>query len=663
MTGQETFLWNPYPADSSFAESYNYGPDDGSSLTGWTNNHTTVDVGVGNPAPSFFYTLDGYFHRDSTCSPTTGYTLQCDLMFPWTDAGRPVVQIIFGNTSAGIGPCLVLDARAAHGNSGFRGGTAWGSDGGPQSGSVYASFSTGIWYTIKIVVKPGGTTASWYINGVLQYANASLFYPATGSYIGFEFYTGGSEFYIDNITVGNVVDGGYTSFCPNWTPTDSYNLLPMAIVGVVSGGAGPATWDGTAYAPWTPNNVGSWGQASWSMTQCGILNVAVEDDYTFKVSSKDACVIGIAGATRVSGDLVFNGGSAGRARVMTKTASQGYPVVFAHNVDWGQNPLHASPHPPNPYSDLRTFVVRLTVGLHGIELDYGCHVDDRTVCLNWMMNGVQSPILPVSGAGVSAGGADPAQSPFGFLITDQKDGRAIIKDLQDGFFFDPAESDFKLKFVQRGVHPSVMMIPQDDLGLLADTRAVKKTVTQDQDAPRLVVCNYLDPSLDYQQGTQHKMRSSRVVTSLNETTLDLTALALSQTLARQIAEKTLYTTWMERQPYEMNLWKAAYALLDATDTVDFVVDDVVYQQRLKSLGLGQDFSTKLEGVSQLAAAYASAVVGVPFNPALTPVAYPWLMLESGDFVLLEDGTSKILMENTVGYDTAVITSGFLVNGV
>jgi hypothetical protein len=393
---------------------------------------------------------------------------------------------------------------------------------------------------------------------------------------------------------------GYTSFLPGWTTLDSYRLLPMSIVGVVSGGAGPATWDGTAVAPFVPGNVGSWNQSSWCMTACCLLNVAVAGNYTFKISCKDAILIGIGGgATRISGPMVNSS-----SHHQTKSAVKGYPIVFAENVGTHDG-THLDGNGELLDMTVSTFVVNFpTAGKYGIELDYGGHNDARTLCLNWMMGSNQSPILPVPGTA----GADPVTDTFGFIINSQKDGKSLINDLQNAFFFDSAESDFKLKFIRRGVHASVLTVTESDLGLVEDASKLKETLTQEQEAPQIVSVSYLDPSIDYQQGSQRKQRSSRVVNTKNQKSIDF-SLVMTQTMARQIAEKTLYTAWMERQPYEINLWRAFYALLDPTDTIDFVFNGVVYQERLKTVSVGQNFCSALEGVSQLAAAYASAASG------------------------------------------------------
>ena len=379
---------------------------------------------------------------------------------------------------------------------------------------------------------------------------------------------------------------------PGWTNATGNTLLPMTICGAVSGGAGPATWDGTATVPFTPGNVGSYAQANWDMTFVGQLSISVPGTYTFQCSHQGGVVVGIGGgAVRVSGPLTNPHVN------MTKTAAKGYPIVMANNFG------DYNPTPPTYPTD--SFVVTFpAVGNYGLEVDYGCHITNRTLSLGWMMSGQLSPLLPISGTA----GADPITEAFGYVITNQKDGRSLIGELESAFFFDSVESDFKLKFIRRGVHQSVITIPEDDLGLVGDNKKLTETITQAQDAPQTVTVLYIDPSLDYQQGTQQKRRSSRVVTTRNQTSLNL-PLVMSQTEARQIAEKTLYSTWMERLPYQINLWKAVYALLDPTDVADFIFENVSYQQRINTSSIGQNYAIQMDGVSHLAAAYASAVGG------------------------------------------------------
>lgn len=455
---------------------------------------------------------------------------------------------------------------------------------------------------------------------------------------------------------------GYESFLEGWTPLASYNLLPMTLAGVVSGGgAGAATYSGQAWQPFTPNNVGSFAEANWDAVVTATFNVAVAGIYTFKVSSNDSVVIGMGGgATRVSGPMVFGNSF----HTLTKSAKNGYPIVMSQNIETNKyldgsgnalTGINLATGLPYQHTTLSTFTVSLPVGQVGIELDYACHAESRCLSINWMMgstiiagvpnfnSGPQSAILPIPGTN----GADSVVAPFGFLVSDSKDGRSLIKTLQDAYFFDVMENEFALHFVLRGgsTSPNLMQIPQESLGLVSDKKALVETYTQEQDAPRLVIVNYVDPSLQYQQGSQQKQRNSRAVITLNQTTLDMTDLCISGTEARSMAEKTLFQTWMERLSYPINFGCASFALLDPTDVVDFVYENTVYQERLKSVSIGTNYAVQTSGVSQLPTAYASAVGGAPSSPLINVVEYALLMNGNGNgYITLNDG-SHILLSN------------------
>jgi hypothetical protein len=204
--------------------------------------------------------------------------------------------------------------------------------------------------------------------------------------------------------------------------------------------------------------------------------------------------------------------------------------------------------------------------------------------------------------------ADPITPCDGYLISRPSDGRTLLTQLAQAYFFDVVESDFKVKAIRRGVHASVMTIPEDDLGLVKDKAKLVETVKQEQDASQTVTILHFDASIDYQQGKQEKRRSSRVVKTRNQSVIEL-PIVMPQSQARGIADKTLYLQWLERKPYSFNLWKAVYAILDPTDVVDFIFEDTDYQQRITTSTIGQDYSVQMTGVSHESCAYQSVAPG------------------------------------------------------
>jgi len=196
----------------------------------------------------------------------------------------------------------------------------------------------------------------------------------------------------------------------------------------------------------------------------------------------------------------------------------------------------------------------------------------------------------------------------GYMISNQADCKTALQNPMAAYFVDCCESDNKLVFVPRGVNASVMTIPESDLGLENDKCELVETILQQQELPREVDILFIDPALDWQQNKMQKQRSSRVVKTLQVTTLSL-PMILTPTEARAIAEKSLYLAYLEARPYAMSLWKMIYSVLDPTDVVSFVYQGLTFQMRAVSAALGAGFTVALAGVSETQTAYTSVVIG------------------------------------------------------
>jgi hypothetical protein len=233
----------------------------------------------------------------------------------------------------------------------------------------------------------------------------------------------------------------------------------------------------------------------------------------------------------------------------------------------------------------------------------------------------------------------------GYLLTSQVDAKTALQNPFAAYFVDAVESDFKLRFVPRGANASVLQIPEDDLGLAADKAKLTEIVTQQQELPREVAVTFIDPGFDasgnpifsYLTNAQSKQRHSRVIKSKQAVTMSI-PMVLSPTEARQIAEKALYLAAVERFPFDLNLWKMAYAVLDPTDSCQFVYEGHVYQVRLVSSNLGVGYSMSLAGVSESSSAYQSVIAGGSAQgvPALVGTALADTVLFLADIPYLQD---------------------------
>jgi hypothetical protein len=212
----------------------------------------------------------------------------------------------------------------------------------------------------------------------------------------------------------------------------------------------------------------------------------------------------------------------------------------------------------------------------------------------------------------------PVQQVAGYVITNQSEAKAALQNLMAAFFIDCVESDFKLKFVTRGVNAAIVNIPESDLGLEQDSAALTESTSQEQDMPREVSVLFVDPSIDWQQNKAHKHRHRRGIHTKQAITMQL-PMVLTPDQARAIAERALYLAYLEGKPFDINLWRAAYLPLDPTDLVTFVYGGVTFQVRIAQNAIGVDFSSQIKTVSEDANNYiAKPAAGT--SQAIVPVA-------------------------------------------
>ena len=197
----------------------------------------------------------------------------------------------------------------------------------------------------------------------------------------------------------------------------------------------------------------------------------------------------------------------------------------------------------------------------------------------------------------------------GYLLTSQVDGKTALQNPLAAYFVDGVEEDFIMKFVPRGVNSSVMTIAEQDLGLVKDKAKLVETIPQQQELPQIVSVVFVDPSIDWQQNTQLKGRSSRAIKTKQTITMSL-PMVFTTDQARAIAEKALYLAYLNSQPFDINIANMKYAVLSPTDVVQFVYENNTRQMRLMSTTMGVDYTLTLNGVSDDSNTYISVTTGV-----------------------------------------------------
>lgn len=252
---------------------------------------------------------------------------------------------------------------------------------------------------------------------------------------------------------------------------------------------------------------------------------------------------------------------------------------------------------------------------------------------------------------------------LGYVVTNPQGAAQCISPLCQAYLFDLIESDFVLKAVPRG-QASSWTIPEDDLGLEEDKKKLLDTLTAYTDVPKDVTITYVDPNLDYQQGSQHRKRHSKTTKSVNQTIINL-PFVMSPDDAMQLADKMTWLAELEREAFDFNTWKALYMLMDPTDVITFTYEGLTFIARVIKNSIGQNYAVEVSGVNQDANAYLSQISGVgqpgfikggvaAFGPTILFLLDTTLMQDADASPIGQTGTYFAFASPVVGNPGAVL---------
>jgi hypothetical protein len=355
--------------------------------------------------------------------------------------------------------------------------------------------------------------------------------------------------------VGTVVQG--------WADSGAGSYLAMrgGVVNLPGSATSPpkVAWDGPAETLWTFANAGGGGGNStlYAVKYEGGALAATNTGFTFPVPG-DMSGTDVKGITVDSGTgylrLVVDGASdtwlalfdpIGKVVIESVQLSQGIQIVNGNLYDLPkqQKVIFANSYElyDIPYgSPLDSNAVNLAGVVRDISLR--CGLEDADIDVSELTDLVD-----------------------GFTLTRQMAGRSAIEPLMQAFFFDPVESDYKIKFRKRGRRPAVT-IPDDDLAAHSAGSEVPDLVQikrmQEIDLPQTVSVKFKNTAADYQNSTQYERRMAG--RSQSDVTVEL-PLAMSPEKAKQIATAALYSAWSERTGLSFST-SLAYAALEPTDT-------------------------------------------------------------------------------------------------
>jgi hypothetical protein len=162
----------------------------------------------------------------------------------------------------------------------------------------------------------------------------------------------------------------------------------------------------------------------------------------------------------------------------------------------------------------------------------------------------------------------------GLISASRIDGKSGIQPILDAYTVDLIDVDGKVKAVPRGMDP-VATITFDDLGaqtigsgMSPSTQRLIKTRADDLILPQRVDVAYYSPTIDFQQATQSAIRQSAKSNLYVSQSYPLT---LTDNEAVQLANRVIYTAWVERVKYAGNLMPK-WAALIASDVIMLQTD-------------------------------------------------------------------------------------------
>jgi hypothetical protein len=221
----------------------------------------------------------------------------------------------------------------------------------------------------------------------------------------------------------------------------------------------------------------------------------------------------------------------------------------------------------------------------------------------------------------------------GYIILEHLTAREAIEQLQSAYFFDSVESDGILKFIPRlAGTEAVAEIKEDEL-VPSNNKDICETldlsIAQELELPRKVSVTHIDQQQNYDLLSVQSQRQTAMTREQINFSLPI---VLSNQLAKQIADITLYNAWQERINYGLTL-PSKYAYLEPTDIISIHSDSsgkkIPHKMRIVKTDNQRSGQMKITAVSHNVAMYDfySATVYLDGNYEIPePVAGTEIML-------------------------------------
>jgi len=240
----------------------------------------------------------------------------------------------------------------------------------------------------------------------------------------------------------------------------------------------------------------------------------------------------------------------------------------------------------------------------------------------------------------------------GYLIARQGSARDALQPLVNAHLFDLVESDWTLTAVLRG-GASVTSILEADMaahvgGGGGRPETLVSTRSQERELPVKVEVTFVDPIKNYDNGIQY---AEKLTTQSKEVAALQLPMSMTADFARQLAHKTLFNAWIERELHDISVGPK-FIELEPADVITFIKGIRTFVARITEIDYQLPGVINIRCVDEDSDAYASILFGQVVEDPAQQINFPGLtIIKMLDTTLLRD------VDDSAGFYTA--TGGIL----
>ena len=189
------------------------------------------------------------------------------------------------------------------------------------------------------------------------------------------------------------------------------------------------------------------------------------------------------------------------------------------------------------------------------------------------------------------GGVDIYDNIDGIVLNNRMTVNEVLSILQKIFFFDYYEKDGKLYIFSKKTESSLRIFDDELIELEKDV-FFKTDIIGNDELPYKIDVSYINKDFNYQISSTYAERSS-VNTKKKEN--ESLPVVISSSKAKQIAEKLLYSNWLERNIYHFKL-PPKYIYLNAGDVITLNIKNIDISIRIMNILINNDNTLEIKAV-------------------------------------------------------------------